>query len=240
MPDPNDTVLPDSVLPDTFLSDSVLPDTFLPDPHNRYMPMPDTVIQLSADGLKRRVWSAPNKFKTRPQIWHAYLSGITDGVALEFGVWNGRSINYMADVRPDATFFGFDSFEGLPEAWIANHPAGHFKTDETKLKVRPNVRLWKGWFKDSLPLYKKTKPAGRIQGVHIDCDLGSSTRTVLDELTVEIIEDKPLLLFDEFYNYEGYEAHEFQAFLDWSNRYGVKFEVVARNVRHQQVLIAIL
>jgi hypothetical protein len=192
--------------------------------------------------LKDLVLRAPGVCKTRGEIWHRYLSGIRDGNAFEFGVWNGRSINYMAEVRPDALFTGFDSFEGLPEAWIAGHPAGHFKTDVSKVKWRENVHLEVGWFDITLPAFlaRSHAPWRQLQGVHIDCDLGSSTATILSHLGEWIRRDKPMLLFDEFYNYAGYEDHEFKAFLDWVNNTGTPFEVVARNVKHQQVLIQIL
>ena len=94
---------------------------------------------ISFYDLKQQIIDAPHTCKTRGEIWHHYLSKIHDGAALEFGVWNGRSINYMAEVRPDATFYGFNSFEGLPENWIPNHPAGHFKTDVDKIKTRDNI-----------------------------------------------------------------------------------------------------
>jgi hypothetical protein len=66
--------------------------------------------------LIQSVLDAP-KLRTREALWHMYLSAITDGKALEFGVCNGHSINYMAAVRPEASFHGFDSFNGLPESW---------------------------------------------------------------------------------------------------------------------------
>ena len=148
----------------------------------------------------------------------------------------------MAEVRPDALFTGFDSFEGLPEAWIAGHPAGHFKTDASKIKWRENVKIMPGWFNETLPHFLSVvhEPARRLEGIHFDCDLGSSTKTILNSLSEWILLEKPLLLFDEFYNYSGYEDHEFRGFLEWVNATNAPFEVVARNEKHQQVLIQML
>ena len=189
--------------------------------------------------LRDRVMAAPMKCKTRGEIWHRYLTGITNGHAFEFGVWNGRSINYMAEVRPDALFTGFDSFDGLPEEWTPGHPVGHFKTDVSKLKWRENVKIVPGLFNETLPVFMSElhNPTRRLEAVHFDCDLGSSTQTILQSLSEWILLEKPLLLFDEFYNYNGYEDHEFRAFLDWINKTGADFSVLARNTKEKQVLI---
>lgn len=91
-------------------------------------------------------------FKTRPQIWHKALSLIDDNdICLEFGVYNGHSINYMSSVNPNNMFFGFDSFEGLPEKWNEKHPIGHFKTNFLKLKFNQNVQIKLGLFSETIP-----------------------------------------------------------------------------------------
>jgi len=192
--------------------------------------------------LRDLIMNAPMKCKTRGEIWHQYLTGITSGHAFEFGVWNVRSINYMAEVRLNALFTGFDSFDGLPEAWISGHPAGHFKTDVSKIKWRANVRIIPGWFNETLPHFMSMshEPIRKLEGIHFDCDLGSSTQTILNALSEWILAEKPLLLFDELYNYAGYEDHEFHAFLEWVNINNVNFNVLARNEKHQQVLIQII
>ena len=37
------------------------------------------------------------------------------GLALEFGVFKGTTINHLARQAPDRRFYGFDSFTGLPD-----------------------------------------------------------------------------------------------------------------------------
>lgn len=194
--------------------------------------------------LLRQVRESRLQFKTRQQLWHHYLSLIQPGdICAEFGVWKGSSINYMARVRPDNTFHGFDSFQGLPEAWIANHPKGHFKVkDKEALKWMPNVVIHDGQFRQTLPRFRShhEEDFSRLKFLHIDCDLGSSASTVLYEHITPITQNKAWLLFDEFYNYPGYEEHEFQAFLDFVNDQNLRFHIEARNVRHQQVLLRIV
>lgn len=184
--------------------------------------------------------SAPIQCKTRQQIWHEYLHEILPkDICAEFGVWQGGSINYMAKVRPDNEFNGFDSFDGLPEPWNG-HDTGHFAvSDPHSLKWASNVNIHAGLFEDGLHefLSREDRPQRLLRHIHIDCDLGSSTATVLEMLSDVITGNPCQLLFDEFYNYRGFEDHEFKAFLDFANAYQLRFRVIARNIMHQQVLI---
>lgn len=193
--------------------------------------------------LKQAVYAAP-QFKTRQQLWHECITRTKEGdVGMEFGVWHGTSINYMAYARPDNVFHGFDSFEGLPEDWIARHPKGTFKVEDTaKLKFAPNVVLHKGWFDATLPEFIAGFPESlsNIKFIHVDADLGSSATTVLNALEPQITTNKPLILFDEFYNYLGFEDHEFLSFLNFITRTGANFDILGRNAAHQQVLIQML
>ena len=43
------------------------------------------------------------------------------GLILEFGVYRGHSIRYLAERVPDREVFGFDSFEGLREPGRSHH-----------------------------------------------------------------------------------------------------------------------
>lgn len=194
---------------------------------------------MNEEELYQKILNPKKRCYTREEIWHVYLNeNEIDYSFLEFGVWQGRSINYMAHIRPQCIFHGFDSFEGLPENWKIGHNKGHFKTEFYKLKFRQNVIIHKGWFEDTIKEIKDCDQ--KIAGIHIDCDLGSSTTTILNELNDLIIKNKPLLLFDEMYNYNEFEKHEFKSFLDWANSNNLNFEVLATNLAHQQVLIKLI
>lgn len=187
--------------------------------------------------LRSRIMSEGVAFRTRQQIWHYCMSLVEPGDScLEFGVWYGTSINWMANTRPDSHFHGFDCFEGLPEDWIKGHPKGHFKVDRARLKWAPNIIIHDGLFEHTLEGFRPE----RVKLIHIDCDLGSSCDTVLSKLESVILEQKPLLLFDEFYSYVGYEDHEFMSFLKFINSTNASFRVIGRNINHQQVLLQTL
>ena len=57
---------------------------------------------------------------------------LDDGLFLEFGVYNGASINILSKLKPDKVFHGFDTFTGLPEDWDMGHKkirAGSFSLE---------------------------------------------------------------------------------------------------------------
>jgi len=171
-----------------------------------------------------------------------------DGAFLEFGVFSGTTVNTIASHNKaiDKTVHGFDSFEGLPEDWFTNstikpsHKAGHFARGLPK--VEKNVKLWKGWFIDSIPEYLEEHKEP-IAFLHVDCDLYSSTIDVLYGLRDYIVEGT-VIVFDEFYpwgrkKYELWERGEYKALKEWSIEFDRHLEVLYHS-SHQQASIRIL
>lgn len=136
------------------------------------------------------------------------------GFVAEFGVNGGGSINHMARRLAGRPVHGFDSFEGLPEDWSGNNfVKGEFGRGGKLPRVRSNVRLHPGWFDASLPVFLASEP-GPAALIHVDCDLYSSTRTVLDALGPLIVPGT-VLVFDEYFNYPGWRRHEHLAFREF-------------------------
>jgi hypothetical protein len=133
------------------------------------------------------------------------------GLYCEFGVYSGGTINFIASLTPSEVH-GFDSFEGLPENWRVGHEKGTFAMPSLP-EVRPNVQLHKGWFKDTIPDFKE-KHSLPIAFLHLDADLYSSTRTVLEMLGERIIPGT-VIQFDEFFNYPGWLEGEYKAFSEF-------------------------
>jgi hypothetical protein len=132
------------------------------------------------------------------------------GIALEFGVYSGKTLSTIAQKFPGQTF-GFDSFDGLPEYWRDGFPEGKFKVD-----IKPFIQgaeIIEGLFQDSLEPFLQGLTS-KISFIHLDADLYSSTKYVLTELNY-LIEPNCIILFDEFMNYPGFESHEFLAFSEW-------------------------
>ena len=109
--------------------------------------------------------------------------------------------------------YGFDSFEGLPDAWIPGFPKGYFNMDGKLPPVAPNVVLVKGWFDETLPPFVQQHPEP-VSYLHIDCDMYESTKTVFQNLAPRIVPGT-VIVFDELVNYPGYQDHELKAFYEF-------------------------
>lgn len=165
---------------------------------------------------------------------------VIDGHVLEFGVFDAKSINRMAELWPQRHLYGFDSFEGLPEDWDLGSKVyekmGKWHLHGKLPEVRDNVSLIKGFFDDTLPDWweEHRSPIGLL---HVDCDLYSSTKTVLSTVNDgivpgTIIRFDDLIDFREFENYEGkgshisrystWREHEWKAFQEWLEQFDRK------------------
>ncbi len=140
---------------------------------------------------------------------------------LEFGVWRGSTINYMARILPLVQFYGFDSFEGLSEPWIYNNK-GAFDNSKELPFVEKNVKLIEGYFADTLPDFS-SHYKGDTKLIHIDCDLYSSTVTIFENIE-SLLKPGLIIVFDEFFNYPGWKEGEFKAWNELVSRTHLKFK----------------
>jgi hypothetical protein len=175
--------------------------------------------------------------------------GSIPGDILEFGVYQGGTINFIAERFPHKQIYGFDSFEGLPEDWkisfnekFNKHKKGYFAVDNLPA-VKNNVSLIKGFFDNSLPKWLEENNLEQISLLHVDSDLYSSAKIIFDNLNEYIVEGT-IIIFDEFYpwgrkRYETWEQHEYKAFCEWIDTYNREFKVLYRN-NHQQCSIRII
>ncbi len=155
------------------------------------------------------------------------------GMVLEFGVRRGTSINQIAEVAGQ-TVHGFDSFEGLPEAWV-NEPQGVLTTGNQLPPVRPNVVLHAGWFEDTLPPFLEAH-GGPVRFVNVDSDIYSSARTVLTALAPRF-RPGTVLVFDEFIGNRSWREDEYKAFQEYACENGAAWEVIAVSPFTKQVAI---
>lgn len=145
-------------------------------------------------------------------LGHTFVDMRESDVALEFGVATGTTTREIARTLP---VIGFDTFQGLPEDWRDGFPAGMFRQPSDvvfDLQGTENVSLEIGLFSDTLQGWD---PPSFVRLIHIDCDLYSSTQTVLWHMArwvnKGLVGQGSLILFDEFHSYENGWEHKGEA-----------------------------
>jgi hypothetical protein len=161
-----------------------------------------------------------------------------NGLVCEFGVAGGKTIRFLAE-RTRATVHGFDSFEGLPEDWTGTaEQAGRFNAKGKPPKAPANVRFHSGWFDKSAPKFIAETP-GEAALLHLDADLYSSTKTVLDAFRGRI-GPGTVLVFDEYYNYPNWREHEFRAFQEFVAETGLRYRYIGFSTLQGQAAAEII
>lgn len=164
---------------------------------------------------------------------------LATGTVLEFGVATGRTLNHFARLLPQKTVHGFDGFVGLPEDWTSRMRKGFFARTSLP-SVRDNCELWVGWFNETLPGFVKSVQQDKpIALLHVDCDLYSSTVTVLKELKKNIVPGT-VIVFDEYINYPGWQQDEFKAWHEFVTKNKIKYEYIGYVSKHQKVAVRVL
>jgi O-methyltransferase len=153
---------------------------------------------------------------------------------MEFGVCGGESFFWWMEKNKStqSKFFGFDTFEGLPENW------GPFKKGDMSAGL-PELKdargkFYKGLFQDTLfPFLEEHNlhNAGR-KVIHMDADLYSSTLFALTSIA-RYLKPNDIILFDEF----NVPNHEFAAFNQFVASYYIKYELLGAVNNYYQIAI---
>lgn len=188
-------------------------------------------LQRSVDYIENNMRDALG-FETQKEVLDYALSQTTvSGDYFEFGVFAGTTIRYIAKRlkrlgRSDAIIHGFDSFEGLPEAW------GGFNLDKSAFarggrlpRVPSSVVLHRGWFTDMIPKWRASL-AKPVAFIHIDCDIYSSTVQALEGL-YDYMQTGTVIVFDEYFNYPNWQQHEFKAWHEFVDRHELTYDYLA-------------
>lgn len=144
----------------------------------------------------------------------------------EMGAGDGETIRWwLGRVSSlESRFYGFDSFEGLPEDWGV-HKKGAF-SNQGKIPVidDPRCTLYKGLFQETLPSFLAGWTGSlRRKLILLDADLYSSTLFSLTAFAPRL-RTGDIILFDEFFT----PRHEFRAFSDFLAAYSkVRLKPVA-------------
>jgi len=166
------------------------------------------------------------------------VSNMPAGYYMEFGVLNGEAmIDAYRQLRGTVShYYGFDSFEGLPDLQPADEQAqestprfykGNFKSmpiDYVSNNIMSCSRMQEeeltlvpGYFSDVLPKFNKAslREKGVPLCIYIDCDLYSSTVDVLKFID-DLVVTGTWILFDDYWFYRGSPLHgEQKAVREW-------------------------
>jgi len=165
---------------------------------------------------------------------HAMSVAPENGMVLEFGVRFGTSIRMLASLAEEV--HGFDSFEGLPDEWH-HEPKGSYTTKGVVPEVPANVTLHVGWFENTLPGFL-AEHAGPVRFINVDCDIYSSTRTVLELLAPRMVVGS-VIVFDEYIGNEHWREDEYKAFQEAVAKYGWQYEYLCFSFFTKQVAVKI-
>jgi len=176
------------------------------------------------------IWSHPHDV-----LRYALNQLQVPGLVCEFGVAGGTTLSIIVNAVPNRRVVGFDGFAGLPEDWRPGFPAGTF-AQQSPPQI-PGAELQIGMFADTLPTFLAGTDEP-IAFIHMDCDLYSSTATVLD-LVYPRLADGAIIVFDEFFNYPGWQEHECRAWEEFVGAKRISFDYLAYAANCEQVAVQV-
>lgn len=157
------------------------------------------------------------------------------GSVLEFGVRHANSTRQLASLAKQEVH-GFDSFEGIPEDWH-DEGKGSYSTRGRIPSVPSNIHLHPGWFDSTLPEFL-TSNQEQARLINIDCDIYSSTKTVLDLLSPRIVKGT-VIIFDEYIGNQYWREDEYKAFQESVKKYDWNYQYLAFSFFTKQVVVRI-
>jgi len=161
----------------------------------------------------------------------------SEGLVLEFGVEKGASLRHLGSLTARQVH-GFDSFEGLPGDWSGTKEgAGAFSLRGRLPKVPANARLHVGWFDKTLPVFL-AEHMGTCALIHVDCDIYISTAIIFEQLRPRI-GPGTVIVFDEYFNYPGWRAHEYKAFQEFIALTGLTYRYLGFSAEKGHVAVVI-
>lgn len=176
--------------------------------------------------------------RNRVELFEVSLSKAKSrGLYLEFGVEKGASIKFIAK-KVKTSVHGFDSFQGLPEAWFDGFDKACFSTEGRLPDCPGNVQLHVGLFDKTLPEFAVSH-IGQVAFMHVDCDLYSSTRTIFKVLGNRIYTGT-VIQFDEYFNYPGWKNNEYKAFQEFVAERDLHYEYLGYDRNHFAVAVQII
>ena len=155
---------------------------------------------------------------------------------LEFGVSKGDSFKWWTAriSHPEARFYGFDTFTGLPEDW-GPFKKGDMSSGESLPEINDDrYQFYQGLFQQTLLPFLSNFDPSRKKVIHMDADLYTATLYVLTLIT-PYLRPGDVIFFDEF----NVPQHEYKAFTEWANSFYINYEVLGAVNNYYQIAVKI-
>ena len=211
--------------------------------------------QAEVDAIKRSEFipEFPNQMSLlAASIMDAYPVCNDNSLMAEFGVYQGKTLKMIVDLATHhkCGIYGFDSFQGLPEAYTPYYGQGHFGVDSVSMDVvRAKAKLWgveliEGYFQHTLESFLAHHPEW-FAFIHMDADLYASTKYVLETLyRWGRLVPGTVIQFDEMFYVKPDDGRwywdEYKAWMEfvWAHRSGhewVEFEWIGESTQRGAV-----
>ena len=160
----------------------------------------------------------------REEIISNNVDFLRDKLFFEVGVFQGESVSMFYDLYKkhlnieNTLFYGFDSFEGLPEETKdKNNPSGwnkgafNMSGNIPECLNRDKIITVKGFFSESLTQDFAATLNQKIGLLHIDCDLYTSSYEALDFcFKNNLIIPGTIIMYDDWGGYHEKQVDEFE------------------------------
>tara|TARA_B100000003_G_C10934114_1_gene372470 strand:- start:2153 stop:2881 length:729 start_codon:yes stop_codon:yes gene_type:complete len=158
-----------------------------------------------------------------------YMKKFQNSIFLEFGVGDGGSARIISEFFSEKQIYGFDSFEGFKDEPAKNSFWESYQKvfKESKTPELPkNYVLIKGYLEETFDAFIKKKKLHEVDTllIHFDMDVYEPTKLILNFIRKS--KKKTIIMFDEFYNYEEFEKHEWRAFYE---------EILCENIENKML-----
>ena len=147
-----------------------------------------------------------------------YEKQFPNKLILEFGVQTGSTGKIISDFFPNDTVYGFDSFEGfkiVSKTSFWNYMGYQKIFSNQKIPyVNKNYKIIEGYVEDTLDNFLNSIDIDNFDTffIHLDLDIYEPTKLVLSEILKK--KKKTIVMFDELFNYPGFENHEYRALFE--------------------------
>ncbi len=106
-------------------------------------------------------------------------------------------------------------------------------------KCASYVKLYEGWFVDTVSIFKDELQDKVISLLHIDSDTYKPAKYVLNALA-DNLKCGSIIVFDEYFGYTGWRLHEFKAFQEFVLEHNMEYKYIGYTGERVAVKILIL